>query len=251
MALSPNVGSDRSWVYNVAADVSDGVASAETLAIRFANPESAPVLRPPPLFIPLTPALPDAGLFRTAFTSAQETNRPLLGQGSVAAPAPVVEKEEEAAPVVAEAADEAAPPSYPTEEGVVAPAEKEEVSCYVLEEGGENAQLTACIRAADPRPCRRGGEGGGCPRHHLFLNPFFPHLQPLTFRSAFPTLEAPPLVLDIPNFLTSFVGLTTPFLATQRSIQLHLTRSERYSSCGRWLSVVVVVVARGARSRRA
>lgn len=40
MALSPNVGSDRSWVYNVAADVSDGEATAETLAIRFANSES-------------------------------------------------------------------------------------------------------------------------------------------------------------------------------------------------------------------
>ena len=41
MALSPNIGSDRSWVYNVAADVSDGEPSAETLAIRFANSESA------------------------------------------------------------------------------------------------------------------------------------------------------------------------------------------------------------------
>lgn len=40
MALSPNIGSDRSWVYNVAADVSDGEATAETLAIRFANSES-------------------------------------------------------------------------------------------------------------------------------------------------------------------------------------------------------------------
>lgn len=44
MALSPNVGSDRSWVYNVAADVSDGEVSAETLAIRFANSESELVL---------------------------------------------------------------------------------------------------------------------------------------------------------------------------------------------------------------
>lgn len=41
MALSPNVGSDRSWVYNVAADVSEGAPSAETLAIRFANSDSA------------------------------------------------------------------------------------------------------------------------------------------------------------------------------------------------------------------
>jgi len=38
--LQPNVGSDRSWVYNVTADVSDGEPAAETLAIRFANSES-------------------------------------------------------------------------------------------------------------------------------------------------------------------------------------------------------------------
>jgi RanBP1 domain len=40
MKLSPNVGSDRSWVWNVAADVSEGEPEAQTLAIRFANPES-------------------------------------------------------------------------------------------------------------------------------------------------------------------------------------------------------------------
>lgn len=40
MKLSPNVGSDRSWVWNVAADYSEGEPSAETLAIRFGNSES-------------------------------------------------------------------------------------------------------------------------------------------------------------------------------------------------------------------
>lgn len=40
MKLSPNVGSDRSWVWNVAADVSEGEPEAQTLAIRFANSES-------------------------------------------------------------------------------------------------------------------------------------------------------------------------------------------------------------------
>ena len=40
MALSPNVGSDRSWVWSVTADVSDGEAKPETLAIRFSNTES-------------------------------------------------------------------------------------------------------------------------------------------------------------------------------------------------------------------
>lgn len=40
MTLSPNIGSDRSWVWNVAADVSEGEPTQETLAIRFANAES-------------------------------------------------------------------------------------------------------------------------------------------------------------------------------------------------------------------
>ncbi|GAA5826700.1 hypothetical protein JCM5353_000086 [Sporobolomyces roseus] len=68
MALSPNIGSDRSWVYNVAADVSDGEATAETLAIRFANSENA-------------------NLFKTAFKSAQDNNKSLLSGN--AAPTPV------------------------------------------------------------------------------------------------------------------------------------------------------------------
>lgn len=40
MKLSPNVGSDRSWVWNAAADVSEGEPEAQTLAIRFSNSES-------------------------------------------------------------------------------------------------------------------------------------------------------------------------------------------------------------------
>lgn len=39
--LKENVGSDRSWVYSVTADVSDGEAEAQTLAIRFGNKEKA------------------------------------------------------------------------------------------------------------------------------------------------------------------------------------------------------------------
>lgn len=45
MKLSPNVGSDRSWVWNAAADVSEGEPEAVTLAIRFGNSESK--FRPP------------------------------------------------------------------------------------------------------------------------------------------------------------------------------------------------------------
>lgn len=40
MKLTPNVGSDRSWVWNAAADVSEGEPEAQTLAIRFGNSES-------------------------------------------------------------------------------------------------------------------------------------------------------------------------------------------------------------------
>jgi len=58
--LQPNVGSDRSWVYNVTADVSDGEPAAETLAIRFANSENAE-------------------LFKKEFQSAQEANKNASG----------------------------------------------------------------------------------------------------------------------------------------------------------------------------
>lgn len=39
--LTPNVGSDKSWVYSVTADVSEGEPEAQTLAIRFGNKENA------------------------------------------------------------------------------------------------------------------------------------------------------------------------------------------------------------------
>eukprot|EP01135_Chromosphaera_perkinsii_P004262 Nk52_evm14s273 gene=Nk52_evmTU14s273 len=41
MTLSRNVGSEKSWVWNVVADVSDGEPKPEQLAIRFANIENA------------------------------------------------------------------------------------------------------------------------------------------------------------------------------------------------------------------
>ncbi|KAI9476850.1 Ran GTPase binding protein Sbp1 [Coemansia sp. RSA 989] len=41
MVLSPNVGSDRSWVWNVAADLVDDEAERQLLAIRFGNSENA------------------------------------------------------------------------------------------------------------------------------------------------------------------------------------------------------------------
>ena len=43
MHLQPNIGSERSCVYKVAADYSESPPTAETLAIRFANSTSKPV----------------------------------------------------------------------------------------------------------------------------------------------------------------------------------------------------------------
>lgn len=56
MKLSPNVGSDRSWVWNAAADVSEGEPEAQTLAIRFANSESK---------LALCPCIYDSRLFQS------------------------------------------------------------------------------------------------------------------------------------------------------------------------------------------
>ncbi|KAH8801601.1 hypothetical protein F5884DRAFT_685025, partial [Xylogone sp. PMI_703] len=63
MKLSPNVGSDRSWVWSAAADVSDGEPEAQTLAIRFANSENA-------------------NLFKDAFLKAQKENEELFAKAS-------------------------------------------------------------------------------------------------------------------------------------------------------------------------
>ncbi|KAF9969076.1 single stranded nucleic acid binding protein [Actinomortierella ambigua] len=58
MKLTPNVGSDRSWVWNVAMDLSDDEAGPQTLAIRFANSDNAE-------------------LFKAAFEKAQADNKAL------------------------------------------------------------------------------------------------------------------------------------------------------------------------------
>ncbi|KAL2881774.1 Ran GTPase binding protein Sbp1 [Colletotrichum sp. CLE4] len=75
MKLSPNVGSDRSWVWNAAADVSEGEAEAVTLAIRFANSENA-------------------NLFKDSFLKAQKDNEELFkaAEGEATAAAPAVEE---------------------------------------------------------------------------------------------------------------------------------------------------------------
>ncbi|KAB5558467.1 RanBP1 domain-containing protein [Coniochaeta sp. 2T2.1] len=77
MKLSPNVGSDRSWVWNAAADVSEGEAEAVTLAIRLANADNA-------------------NLFKDAFIKAQKDNEAVF-TGSGPAPAATAEEKKEEA----------------------------------------------------------------------------------------------------------------------------------------------------------
>lgn len=80
MRLQPNIGSDRSWVWKVAADYSESPPTAETLAIRFANSESEWII------VLLVYHghwrknwLPDAAQFKAAFEDAQSNNAALLG----------------------------------------------------------------------------------------------------------------------------------------------------------------------------
>jgi len=63
MQLAANIGSDRSWVWSTAADVSEGDPEPQTLAIRFANPENA-------------------NLFKEAFLKAQKENEAVFSQST-------------------------------------------------------------------------------------------------------------------------------------------------------------------------
>ncbi|KAF9425775.1 single stranded nucleic acid binding protein [Podila epigama] len=76
MALTPNVGSDRSWVWNVAADYSEDPAEPMTLAIRLANSDNAE-------------------LFKTAFEDAQKSNAALKAAKAAAEDNKEETKEEE------------------------------------------------------------------------------------------------------------------------------------------------------------
>jgi hypothetical protein len=59
MKLSPTLGSDRSFVWNTTADVSEGNPEAKTLAIRFLNSENA-------------------SKFKEAFNNARQENEALI-----------------------------------------------------------------------------------------------------------------------------------------------------------------------------
>ncbi|KGB74651.2 ran-binding protein 1 [Cryptococcus deuterogattii R265] len=141
MKLSPNVGSDRSWVYNVAADYAEGEASAETLAIRFGNSENA-------------------NLFKQAFEDAQAHNASLSGaapkeeQESAGAAEP--EATAESAAPEAEAKKEEAPAaeeSKPEEPATGAEAETKvadaPAAAEVKEEGTREADEAAAEKKGE------------------------------------------------------------------------------------------------------
>ncbi|KAH9938611.1 RanBP1 domain-containing protein [Fomitopsis serialis] len=80
MKLQPNIGSDRSWVWKVAADYSESPPTSETLAIRFANAENA-------------------AEYKVAFEEAQKANAGLVGGAPAASEEkPAEEAEEEEVP---------------------------------------------------------------------------------------------------------------------------------------------------------
>ncbi|KEY65609.1 hypothetical protein S7711_08796 [Stachybotrys chartarum IBT 7711] len=89
MKLSPNVGSDRSWVWNAAADVSEGEPEAVTLAIRFANADSMYPI--PPQTTLADSAIADANAFKDEFLKAQKANEELFKKSQEEPPAPATE----------------------------------------------------------------------------------------------------------------------------------------------------------------
>jgi Ran-binding protein 1 len=83
MHLQPNIGSDRSWVWKVAADYTEDPPTAETLAIRFANSENA-------------------GQFKTEFEKARDNNASLAPPAPALAPAPATVEASETEDATAE-----------------------------------------------------------------------------------------------------------------------------------------------------
>ncbi|KAJ7688465.1 RanBP1 domain-containing protein [Mycena rosella] len=114
MRLQPNIGSDRSWVWKVAADYSESPPTAETLAIRFANSDNA-------------------AQFKTAFEDGQKKNATLTSAApGDAAAAP-------AAPAEAKAADAK----------TVAPAEDDDTTAPTTAEAEAKAEDAADAKDGD------------------------------------------------------------------------------------------------------
>jgi len=120
MRLMPNIGSDRSWVWKVAADYSENEPASETLAIRFANADNA-------------------NGFKVKFEEAQRINNEITAPP--AAPEAVEDKPEpvsEAAAETSEAKPEENEPAAEVTEETVLPGATES-----KEEENEKAQEKA------------------------------------------------------------------------------------------------------------
>ncbi|KAJ7086616.1 RanBP1 domain-containing protein [Mycena epipterygia] len=127
MRLQPNIGSDRSWVWKVAADYSESPPTPETLAIRFANSENA-------------------AQFKTAFEDGQKKNADLTGPA--------------AEPVDAKPAD--AKTVAPAEENTTAPPTTEAQAETKAEETtaeGKEGESHAAVEDATPNDA--GADAGG------------------------------------------------------------------------------------------
>jgi Ran-binding protein 1 len=92
MRLQPNIGSDRSWVWKVAADYSEDPPTSETLAIRFANADYA-------------------AQFKKAFEEARDNNAKLASSTAAAASPVAEDKPEETAESKDESEGEANAPA--------------------------------------------------------------------------------------------------------------------------------------------
>ncbi|KAA1111783.1 hypothetical protein PGT21_012212 [Puccinia graminis f. sp. tritici] len=97
MVLAPNVGSDRSWVYNTTADVGDEGVTAETLAIRFGNSENA-------------------NAFKAKFEEAQKINGGLTKEPSTTTSTDPAQPEESSTTKKEAKEEEEAAPGSKTEE---------------------------------------------------------------------------------------------------------------------------------------
>ncbi|KAK4169394.1 RanBP1 domain-containing protein [Cladorrhinum sp. PSN259] len=126
MKLSPNVGSDRSWVWNAAADVSEGEPEAVTLAIRFANSDNA-------------------NQFKDAFISAQKENEALFAKAAEAdaeTEAPPAEEEQRKIKIVTEQHNINKPP---VTEGF--PMKEWSVEIYILDQEGKEKPARCFTKA--------------------------------------------------------------------------------------------------------
>ncbi|KAJ7276133.1 ran/spi1 binding protein [Mycena haematopus] len=123
MRLQPNIGSDRSWVWKVAADYSESPPTAETLAIRFANSDNA-------------------GQFKAAFEDGQKKNATLAATDAPAPPA-YDAKSAEATTVAPAEGESTAPTTSADAEAKAEEATEAETPATTTEEAAPAADASA------------------------------------------------------------------------------------------------------------